>query len=87
MLVDGQVKLSLDLEIKEPEDVIFNKIVDIAVDSQNDMYILDSKEKVLYKFSEEGMFQKKIGRQGQGPGEFERPRSVFINEKDNIYKG
>jgi len=82
---NGQVKLSLDLEIKEPEGVYFNKITDIASDSQNNIYILDRKEKGLYKFSEEGKFQKKIGRYGRGPGEFERPISVFIDDKDNIY--
>lgn len=81
----AQVDLSLDLEIKEPEDIIFNLIVDIAVDSENSIFILDMKEKVLYKFNEEGKFQKKIGRSGQGPGEFERPRSVFIDTEDNIY--
>ncbi|MCJ7579609.1 MAG: 6-bladed beta-propeller, partial [Candidatus Aminicenantes bacterium] len=81
----AQVDLSFDLEIKEPEDIIFNLIVDIAVDSENSIFILDIKEKVLYKFSEEGKLQKRIGRSGQGPGEFERPNSVFIDAKDNIY--
>jgi len=80
-----QVKLTLDLEIKEPEDVFFNKIVDIAVDSQNSIYILDFEEKFLYQFSEEGQFVKKIGHPGKGPGEFEMPCSVFIDAKDNIY--
>jgi len=62
-----QVKLTLDLEIKEPEDVFFNKIVDIAVDSQNSIYILDLEEKFLYQFSEDGKFVKKIGHPGKGP--------------------
>lgn len=80
-----QVELSLDLEIKEQEDIIFNLIVDIAVDSENSVFILDMKERVLYKFNEDGKFQKRIGRSGQGPGEFERPSSVFIDAKDSIY--
>lgn len=66
----AQIELSFDIEIKEPEDIIFNNLKDIATDSNNNIYILDSKEKTLYKFSEEGKFQKRIGRQGQGPGEF-----------------
>ncbi len=81
----AQIELFLDLEIKEPEDIIFNLIVDIAVDSENSICILDMKERVLFKFNEEGKFQKKIGRSGQGPGEIERPSSVFIDAKDNIY--
>lgn len=81
----AQVDLSLDLEIKEPEDIIFNLIVDIAIDSENNIFILDMKENVLYKFNEEGKFQIEIGRAGQGPGEFDRPRSVFIDTENNIY--
>lgn len=81
----AQVELSLDLEINEPEDIIFNNLKDIATDSNNNIYILDSKEKAVYKFSEEGKFQKRIGRQGQGPGEFEKPCSIYIDSKDVIY--
>ena len=84
-MIVGQVKLSLDLEIEESEGIIFNRLVDIAIDSENNIFILDIEEKFLYKFSQEGKFQKKIGRPGQGPGEFEEPCSVFIDAKDNIY--
>lgn len=84
-LINGQVKLSLDCEIKEPDKIIFNKIVDIEIDSQNNIYLLDRKEKFLYLFSEEGQFLRKIGHPGKGPGEFERPQTIFIDKKDNIY--
>lgn len=81
----AQIELSLDLEIEESEEIIFNNLKDIATDSKNNIYILDSKEKAVYKFSEEGEFQNKIGRQGQGPGEFEKPCSIYIDTKDIIY--
>ena len=80
-----QIKLSLDLEIKEPENIIFSRIKDIATDSKNNIYILDRKEKFMYLFNEEGKFLKKIGRPGQGPGEFEEPCSIYIDSKDTIY--
>jgi len=80
-----QIKLSLDLEIKGSENIIFNRLKDIATDSKNNIYILDRKEKLIYLFSEEGKFQKKIGRSGQGPGEFRRPCSIYIDSKDIIY--
>jgi len=75
----------LDLEIKEPEKIIFHGLEDIATDSKNNIYILDRKEKFMYLFNEEGKFLKKIGRPGQGPGEFERPCSIYIDSKDTIY--
>ncbi len=80
-----QIKLSLDLEIKEPENIIFNGLKDIATDSKNNIYVLDRKEKLIYLFNEEGKFLKKIGRPGQGPGEFGRPTSIYIDSKNNIY--
>ena len=80
-----QIKLLLDLEIKEPENIIFNRLKDIATDSKNNIYILDRKEKFMYLFNEKGKFLKKIGRPGQGPGEFERPCSIYIDSKDTIY--
>jgi hypothetical protein len=54
-----QIKLSLDIEIKEPENIIFNRLIDIATDSKNYIYVLDSKEKTIYVFNEEGTFIKK----------------------------
>ncbi len=84
-LFSEQIKLSLDLEIKEPENIIFYGLGDIATDSKNNIYILDRQEKSVYLFNEEGKFLKKIGRSGQGPGEFERPCSIYIDAKDIIY--
>jgi hypothetical protein len=80
-----QITLSLDLEIKEPENIIFFRLGDIATDSKNNIYILDKKEKFVYLFNEGGKFLKKIGRPGQGPGEFVRPCSIYIDLKDIIY--
>lgn len=80
-----QIKLSLDSEIKEPEKIIFNRLVDIATDSKNNIYVLDKEEKMIYLFDEEGRFLKKIGRSGQGPGEFGRPCSLYIDAEDKIY--
>ena len=80
-----QIKLSLDIQIKEPENIIFNRLIDIATDSKNNIYILDSKEKTVYLFNEEGIFLKKIGNPGQGPGELNEPRSIYIDSKDIVY--
>jgi DNA-binding beta-propeller fold protein YncE len=80
-----QIKLTLDIEIKEPGNIIFNRIRDIATDSKSNIYVLDSKEKMVFIFNEEGVFLKKIGSPGQGPGELNKPRSIYIDSKDIIY--
>ncbi len=80
-----QIQLSLDLELKEPHNIIFNALVDIATNSENNIYIVDKKENCVYSFNEKGEFIEKIGRPGQGPGEFKRPNSIYIDSEDNIY--
>lgn len=81
----AQIKLSLDFVLNEPENIIFNRLSDIATDSNNNIYVLDYKENVIYLFNEDGIYQKSIGRPGQGPGEFQRPSSIFIDPKDTIF--
>lgn len=84
-VISKEINLSLDFELNEPENVIFNSLRDIATDSDNNIYVLDNKEKVLYLFNETGIFQNSIGRSGQGPGEFQRPIAIYIDPKDIIY--
>jgi len=81
----SQIALSLDFEINEPENIIFNRLSDVATDSKNNIYVLDYKELVIYLFNEDGIFQESIGRPGQGPGEFQRPVSIYIDPKDTIF--
>ena len=77
--------LTVDLEITEPPGIIFNGLIDIATDSKNNIYVLDNKEKSIYLFNEKGTFLRRIGRAGQGPGEFGRPSSIYVDSGDLIY--
>nr|MBC8357343.1 hypothetical protein [Candidatus Aminicenantes bacterium] len=45
-LISEEINLSLDFELNEPENIIFNLLIDIATDSNNNIYVLDNKEKV-----------------------------------------
>jgi hypothetical protein len=75
----------LDVEIFESDNIIFGQLSDIATDSNNNIYVMDSKDKAIYKFKEDGNIIEKIGRPGQGPGEFITPCSIYINSKDWLY--
>jgi len=77
--------LNIDLEIKENSKILFGKLIDIATDSKNNIYVLDNKENTIYKYSENGKYLRNIGRLGQGPGEFEKPCSIFLNDKDKLF--
>jgi len=83
--LSGQVTLSLDLEINESDNLVFYQLIDIATDSENNIYVLDRKEKRIYLFDEKGKFIKTMGRGGAGPGEFSGPKSIYIDSKKLIY--
>lgn len=69
----------------EDEEVIFYMPADIAFDSQRNIYILDSGNHRIQKFGPDGEFLATIGRQGQGPGEFQYPQSLAMDSEGNMY--
>ena len=85
----GEITFDLeeDLSIgnEEDENYMFYRIVSPAVDSEGNIYVLDRFNFRIQKYDREGKYLLTIGRQGQGPGEFERPRSMCIDTQQNIY--
>ena len=69
----------------EDENLAFNLPSDIAMDSAGNIYILDSGNQRIQKFSSEGKYLATIGRKGQGPGEFSSPSSLDIDSKGYLY--
>ncbi len=56
----------------------------IAVDDEGDIYVLDLKESHIRVFDKNGVYQKTIGRRGQGPGEFQGPLGIQITANSEI---
>jgi hypothetical protein len=85
----GELTLGLeeDLSIGSVDDknTMFYQIGDIAVDSQGNLYVLDSGNQRIQKYDTDGNYVQTIGRKGQGPGEFMRPFDLLLDEQDNIY--
>ena len=71
-------------EAEGREEFMFSNIRNIAVDNEERIFILDSKEKKIIVFDRNGRFIKTFGRIGQGPGEFQIPSSVSYSSKDEI---
>lgn len=83
-----KLDLAEEIILKESEtdqNYLFGGITDLSVDSFENFYILDSRLKRIIKYDKKGKFIKKIGREGQGPGEFIFPLKIFVDEKDNLY--
>jgi hypothetical protein len=82
------VKFIEDLSIgvqEGDENYMFSEPRDINSDSKGNIYVLDYREVTIKKYDSHGTHIKNIGRKGQGPGEFQMPRSFIMGRNDRIY--
>ena len=83
----GKILLRPELALDDqsmPKGVIFESPFDIEEDPRGNVYVLDYRANNIKIFSSEGKFINTIGRQGQGPGEFNGPFFLAVT-KDRIY--
>jgi sugar lactone lactonase YvrE len=69
----------------EDEAVAFYMPGGMAVDSRGNLYILDTGNHRVQKFSPDGRYLASFGRQGQGPGDFSYPDSIAVDGEDMIW--
>lgn len=67
------------------DELIFYMPADVSFDSQGNIYVLDSGNHRIQKFSPDGNYLATIGQQGQGPGEFQYPQSLAVDPDGNLY--
>jgi len=84
----GSAAFSLvqDLAIggQDNPDSTLAEITSIAVDSQGQIFILDGKDGNVKVFGRDGKYVTSFGKAGQGPGEFDHPRTIQCFAKDEI---
>jgi len=67
------------------ENQAFFLPLNIVVDGASNLYILDSGNHRIQKFSPEGKYLATFGRKGQGPGEFYYPSWLDIDAEGYLY--
>jgi len=82
-----ELVLEQDLSIGNEEDdhYLFYRAFGMDVDSQGNIYVMDTGNFRVQKFGSSGEYLQTIGKKGQGPGEFDRMQSFYIDEENNLY--
>jgi hypothetical protein len=88
----GEDILSLEEEISIGEAVgreeyMFSQVDKIAVGNNGDIYVLDIRGNHVKVFSKFGGYIQTIGKGGEGPGEFIRPRNLVCTTQGKLAVG
>jgi hypothetical protein len=63
----------------------FNGLYDVAVDSNDNVYVADSLNHRIQKFNSTGGFILEWGSSGTGNGQFNYPWCLAVDSNDNVY--
>jgi len=63
----------------------FNLPMTIAIDSKDRIYVLDSGNFRVQRFTPEGEFDFEFGKVGNRLGMFSRPKGIAVDRDDNVY--
>ncbi|MFC1563596.1 6-bladed beta-propeller [candidate division KSB1 bacterium] len=69
---------------KTDENYILFNPRDILIDDEDNIYVLDTGNFRIQKYDSDLNYLRTIGRQGQGPGEFDRTRQFHFDKDGNI---
>ena len=57
----------------------------VAVDSEENVYIIEGYHDHLLVFNRHGQFLMPLGGEGTKPGQFNLPSGIFIDKRDRIF--
>jgi hypothetical protein len=66
------------------DEYLFSAVRDLAVDEDENIYVLDFKEPFVGVFDQSGKRVRTIGKRGQGPGEMQGPTSLCVTPRGEL---
>ncbi|MCG2588242.1 6-bladed beta-propeller [Rhodohalobacter sulfatireducens] len=71
---EPQYTITLDRQTVygDTEDILLGSRLSVTVDNRNRVYIADNQEIVLHLYNPDGTYNRQIGQEGEGPGEYRR---------------
>ena len=68
-----------------PDHFIFGDIANVGTTQKGAVIVVDRKNMDVRLFDVRGQFLQRLGRRGQGPGEFRSPHSLLVTPKDELW--
>ena len=62
----------------ETDEIIIGQIGSTAVDDQGRVFMIDISQQIIHVFDSDGVWLRKIGGEGEGPGEFRRAAGLQV---------
>jgi len=78
----GIVTLNEEQIFEETDDVLWGRVIrDMTTDDEGRVFIADMASNMIHAYNSEGIYQTSLGRQGQGPGEFNEIWNLKTDDK------
>jgi len=72
-------------EVEGDEPYVFERIRDVHIDADGRIFILDGRAKQIRIFDSSGIHIRTVGRQGEGPREFQMPIGMAWSPDGNLW--
>ncbi|MEX0905880.1 MAG: 6-bladed beta-propeller [Balneolaceae bacterium] len=77
-----EIALTREASFGDTEDIFLGGWLTAAVDNRERVFLADQQETVIHLYNPDGTYNRQIGREGEGPGEY---RSIGQMRTDNQY--